>query len=345
MGDLLKDLARTRPSTPDVDPERMERDLARIVALPRRREWTGAPAFQRRVGPALVAAVVVALAIISVPSDREAQLATGPEKWHVLTRLSSLIVVGDAANPYVVQLSSETDKWLAAEGQLTISQLRGTVSPHVQEDVTKWAAAGHPERARQLGGNHDVRIGPLRPAVSKTNYPDFAMSNYSRFRFDALAALPANPVELKKTLEARVAQDNTGQDNPTYRVAVLAMGVMAANVRPDQRRAAFELLKGLGSVRQLDNVKLVTGRKNLAVALPAPPRFQFADLETQLVVNEESLLPIVMRDVITMPQYGLPTGTSVWEEEFLVLETTTADPLLPEGVIVNGEVDSPIIEK
>ena len=33
MEDLLKDLAQAKPPAPEVDPERMERDLARIVSM------------------------------------------------------------------------------------------------------------------------------------------------------------------------------------------------------------------------------------------------------------------------------------------------------------------------
>lgn len=344
MGDLLKDLARTRPSTPDVDQERMERDLARIVSLPRSsfREWAGAPAFRRLV-PALVAVAVVALAVVLVPSEPRQQLGTAPEKWHVLSRLASLMVVGDATNPYVVRFASETDKWLAAEGQTTISQLSATVTPYSHEDGTKWVAAGSPSRAQQVGGNHQVRIGTLRPGVAKTNYPDFQMSNYDRVRFDALGSLPAKPVELKKSLEALIP--NYDQTRDVDRLAALAMGMTAANVRPDQRSAAFELLKGLGAVRELGIVTLPNGRKGTGVALTRPDGFQFSNLETQLVIDEATLLPIIIRNVITTAQYGLPAGTSVSEEEFVVLEATSADPILPEDVVVNGEVESPIIEK
>ena len=148
MGDLLKDLARTRPSTPDVDPERMERDLARIVSLPRSsvHDWNGAPSFRRWLAPLVVGVAVVAMAVASVPSGPQVLMGTEAEKWHVLSRSTSLMVLGDPGKGYVVRISSETDRWLTPSEQVTISQIGGNVAPFEQKDVTAWEAAGKPTR-------------------------------------------------------------------------------------------------------------------------------------------------------------------------------------------------------
>ncbi|MFS8100448.1 hypothetical protein LFM09_25295 [Lentzea alba] len=346
MGDLLKDLARTRPSTPDVDPERMERDLARIVSLPRssyRREWAGAPSF-RRLLPLLVAAAVVALAVVAVPSQPPAQMGKGPEKWRVLSRVTSLMVVGDPANPYVVRFASESDKWLAAEGQTTISQVSGTVMPFGPADDEKWKAAGSPSRAPQVGGNHDVRIGPMKPAVRKTNYPDFEIAPGDQMRFDELAKLPATPSALMAKLADLNSDPRQSEVDRRYRMALLAMGMMAANVTVEQRFAAYEVLLGL-FVRNVEKVTLPNTREGIVGVVPSPKTFQFKDVETQLVLDPDTRMPIMRRDVITTPQHGLAAGTSISEEEFVLLEASNSDPMLPTGVVVNGEVESPIIER
>ena len=61
MEDLLKDLTQAKPPAPEVDPERMERDLARIIAMPRPAKTRISV---RRFGPVLVAAAVIALTVM-----------------------------------------------------------------------------------------------------------------------------------------------------------------------------------------------------------------------------------------------------------------------------------------
>ena len=87
------------------------------------------------------------------------------------------------------------------------------------------------------------------------------------------------------------------------------------------------------------------GRSGIGVAIPALPTFQFTDVETQLVINPETGLPMVKRDVITTPQYNLSVPMPIYEEEYLLLDKTTIDPIVPQDVPVNGEVESPIIER
>ena len=132
--------------------------------------------------------------------------------------------------------------------------------------------------------------------------------------------------------------------NDGDRTAMLAIGMLSANVRPDQRAAAFELVKW-HNPRELGTVTLPDGRKGLGLAVRAPQKFQFTYLETQVVVDPQTFLPLVVRDVLTWPAYGLPVGTTVAEEEFKIIEATDAEPALPSGVTVNGEVESPIIER
>lgn len=345
MRDLLKELARTRPSTPDVDPARMERDLARIVSMPRfSREWTGAPSFRRLV-PVLVAVLVAALAVVLVPSDRSEQLATSPAGWHVMTRQTTLMAVGDPANPYVVRIQSDTDRWLSVERQTTVRQGGGGVVPFSAGDITKWEAAGRPGKARQVGGNHDVRIGPVAAAVSKTNDTGFAVTTVDRLSFDALRTLPTSQIPLQDALRTYISGfDRLPQDEARYRLALLAMDVLAMNTSPEQQLAAYQVLTGL-FVRNAEKVPLPNGREGLAGVVPTPPRFQFSNVETQLIIDPKTYSPLMIRDVITTPQHGLAAGTAISSVEFLAMGPTTGEPHVPAGVVVNGEADSPIVER
>ena len=90
---------------------------------------------------------------------------------------------------------------------------------------------------------------------------------------------------------------------------------------------------------------LPDGRKGLGLAVRAPQKFQFTYLETQVVVDPQTFLPLVVRDVLTWPAYELPAGTTIAEEEFKIIEATDDEPRLPSGVTVNGEVESSIIER
>ncbi|MEV6240278.1 hypothetical protein [Lentzea sp. NPDC051838] len=345
--DLMKDLARTRPSTPDVDPERMERDLARIVSLPRsshHREWTGAPSFRRLV-PFVVAALVMALAIVVVPSDRPEELATTPVRWQVVTRKTELMVVGDAANPYVLRYSFVTDRWLSRDGQTTVRQGGGGVAPFSDADIVKWEAAGKPGRARQVGGNHDVRIGPVAAAVTKTHDADFAISGDDRIRFDALRELPTDQIPLWNALSAMISGfDRLPQNEDRYRLALLAMDVLAMNTTPEQQLAAWRVLGGL-FIRNMEKITLPNGREGLSGVVPTPKRFQFTNVETQLIVDPKTYEPLMIKDVITAPQHGLAAGTAISSTEFLSLGPATGEPHIPDGVVVNGEVESPIMER
>jgi hypothetical protein len=337
MEDLLKRLAQAKPPAPDVDPERMERDLARITAMPRSRPARAQ--FFKRFAPLLVAAAVIVLAVVLLPAPPQpVQPAAPPQWWHQLKRQWSLMVVGAPANPYLVQFESLNDQWLSANSQVTIVQKDGLVRPFSSDDEARWKTAGKPATAPQVGGNHSVRIGPMKPAVQKTNVSGFQMSAHSKVRLDALDSLPTDLVELKKSLQAIVGQD-------TYRLATLAMGMMTSNVRDDQRRAAFDLLKTLDGVRALDQVTLRNELPGVGVAIAAPPTFQFSGVETHLVVNPETGLPTIKRDVLTAPQHGLPTGMVIAEEEYLLLDRTTIDPIVPGSVPVNGEVESPIVAR
>lgn len=307
-------------------------------------ESAGTRALIRRFVPLLVVAAGIVLVVSLLPkSGPTVRPAAPPQRWHVLTQQWSTMVVGDPANPYLVQLRSMTDRWLAADGQVTVVQKNGEVRPYSQDGDAKWEAAGKPTTAPQVGANHSVRIGPMQQAVQKTNYAEFQMSPYNQMRFDALDALPADPVELKKALETIVGP-NLPQRDLAYRIATLAMGMMAANVRDDQRRAAFELLKHLDGVRTLDELPLREGGVT-GVAIPAPPTFQFGDVETQLMIRAETGLPYIRQDVTTTPRYGLPAGMPISGEEYLLLDRTDIDPIVPQDVPVNGEVESPIIER
>jgi hypothetical protein len=328
MKDLLKDLAQAKPPTPEVDPERMERDLARILSTPRQGP-VRTRALIRRFAPALVAVVVIVVAVALLPkSGPTVRPAAPPHWWHMLTEQRSVMLVGDPANPYLVELDSMTDRWLAAESQVMVVQKNGAVTPYAQDGDAKWEAAGKPATVPQVGGNHAVRIGPMQPAVLKTGAPDFT-------RFEAM---PTDLVELKKALEAISGKG-------TYGIASLAMKMMTANVSDEQRRAAFDLIKTLDGARPLGLLTTRKGLTGIGVGIAAPQTFQFTDIETELVINQETGLPIVRRDVITTPQHGWPAGMSIVEEEYLLLERTTIDPIVPQDVPVNGEVQSPIIER
>jgi hypothetical protein len=332
MEELMKDLARVRPPVPEVDHERMERDLARITALPRPRSarW--------RFAPVLVAAGVIALVVLLLPKPTQPVQPAAPQRWwHVLTVQSSLMVVGDPVNPYVVHLNSKTEQWLTSNSQVAVVQKDGVVAPWLEEDTAKWEAAGKPATAPQVNGNHSVRLGPMKPAVQKTNVAGFQMSLHSHVRFDSLESLPADPVELRKALETI-----TGKD--TYKTATLAMGLIVADVRDNQRRAAFELLKSLDGAHSLDDMPLREGRL-VGVAIPAPPTFQFSDVETRMWFNSDTGLPFSKQDVITTSQHGLPYGTPISSEGYDLMEKTSTDPVVPQDLPVNGEVESPIVAR
>ncbi|KJK47251.1 hypothetical protein UK23_20875 [Lentzea aerocolonigenes] len=336
MEDLLKELAQAKPPALPVDRERMESDLARIIALPR----TQSRRSFKRFAPVLVAAAVIALVVVLLPKPTQpVQPAASAPWWHALTQEWSLMVVGNSANPYIVRLDSKTDRWQSRNSQVTVLQKDGTVEPFSQDDDAKWEAAGKPATVPQAYGSHAVRIGPMKPAVQQSYVSGFQMSLHSPVRLDSFDALPADPVELKKTL-ATLTSERTD-----YRIASLAMDVMTSNVRADQRQAAFELLKTLDGARVLNNVLLRNGRYGIGVAITAPAPFQFYQAETQFVINPETGMPILRRDVLTVPQFGMPAGEPISEEEYLLLEATNIDPIVPQDVPVNGEVESPIIER
>ncbi|MGW4208112.1 hypothetical protein ACWEIJ_08990 [Lentzea sp. NPDC004789] len=337
MEDLMKDLARVRPAVPEVDRDRMERDLARITALPRAR--SARTRLVRRFAPVLVVAGVIALVVVLLPRPTQpAQPAAPRPWWHALTQQWSLMVVGDPANPFVVMISSKTDQWLTVNRQVTVVQKDGWVQPFTSDDGIKWELTGKPATVPQVGGSHSVRMGPMKPSVQKTNVAGFQMSLHSKVRFDSFDSLPADPAELRKSLETISGKD-------TYKTATLAMEVMTANVRDDQRRAAFELLKSLDGARFLGEVPLSDGRSGIGVAIPAPSTFQFSGVETQFVVNPETGLPMVKRDMISTSQHGVPADFPISEEQYLLLDSTSIDPIVPQDVPVNGPVESPVVER
>jgi len=332
MEDLLKDLAQAKPPAPEVDPERMERDLARITAMPRPAKTRTS---LRRFSPVLVAAAVIALAVVLLPRPAPpVQPAAPPQRWHVLTQKWELMIVGEPANPYTVVLSATDERWAGPDSQVDVTQKNGEVAPFTRDDEARWETAGKPTKAPQLGGHGSVRIGPMQPAVRKIDGPEP----------NPFAGLPADPVELKKTLQT-ISGDKGSPDSLNYQTAMLAMQMMTANISDDRRRAAFEALKTVDGVRLLDRMTLRDGRSGTGVAIPAPPTFQFTGFETQLVVNQETGLPMARRNVLTSPQHGLPVTTPIFEEEYLLLERTTIDPILPHGVVVNAAPESPIIER
>lgn len=321
MGDLLKDLARTRPFTPDVDPERMERDLARIVSLPRasQREWTGAPSFTRRFGPVLVAFVAVALIVLVVlPSNRSTQLTMPPKWWHVLTRHYLVLAVGDPANPYFMRLVSDTDEYFAPGERVKVSQLSGVVAPRSPDDQTRWVAAGSPNPVPIVSMHHALRIGPMKPGAWKDHN-----SAFGAIPFADIDKLPADV----EGLRTAISRDD-------------AMRLMIGPLRTDQRHAVFALLRDLS--RDMGQVVLPDGRTGVGVALPPVESAQFGLVENQLIVDERTAEPIVQRQVTTTARHGLPAGAAVVMEEYRYLG---ADGQGPPDVTENREVESPIIEK
>jgi hypothetical protein len=338
MEDLMKKLAAAKPRTPEVDSERMERDLARITALPWSRR--SRPQVLRRFAPLLVIGAVVALVVVLLPRPLEpVRPAAPPQWWHVLTQHRTTMVVGDPANPYFVDMDWKNDRWLSANAEVAVLQKDGEVRTYSIGDEDRWEMAGRPAAVPQLGGSRSVRIGPMKPALQKTAVSGFQMSLHSQVRLDSFDSVPTDPAELKKMLESLVG----GKD--AYRIATLAMDLMAANVSDVQRRAVFDLLKTLDGVRFRDDAPIGEGGRGLSVTIAAPPTFQFPDVETQLVVNPETGLPVVRRDVTTTPQYGLPAGLPISEEKYLLLDRTDIDPIVPQDIPVNGEVESPIIER
>lgn len=338
MEDLLKDLAQAKPPSPEVDRDRMERDLARITALPQERPVR--KQLVRRFAPLLVIGVVIVLVVVLLPAPPQPVQPASPQKWwHELTRQRSLMIVGDPTAPYGVYFDSKTDRWLAANQQVTVIQKDGEVRAFpLTRDGNTWENAGSPATVPQVGGNHLVRIGPMKPAVQKTAVSGFQMSLHSQARFDSLDSLPAEPRELRKALETIVGND-------AYRIGSLAMELISANVRDDQRRAAFELIKTLDGARFLGDVTVLDERRGIGVAIAAPATFQFSDVETQLVVDPQTGLPIVKKDVITTSQFGLPAQMPISEVDYLLLEQVGFEPIVPQDVPVNGEVESPIIER
>ncbi|HUQ61209.1 hypothetical protein [Lentzea sp.] len=338
MEDLMKKLAAAKPRTPEVDPERMERDLVRIIALPWSRR--SRPQVLRRFAPLLVVGAVIALVVVLLPRPAgPLKPAAPPQWWHVLTQHRMTMVVGDAANPYFVDMDWKNDRWLSFSAEVAVLQKDGEVRTFSIDGNDRWEMAGRPATVPQLGGSRSVRIGPMKPALQKTAVSGFQMSLHSQVRLDSFDSVPTDPAELKKMLENLVGTKDA------YRIATLAMDLMAANVSDDQRRAVFDLLKTLDGVRFRDDVPMGEAGRGLGVAITAPPTFQFPDVETQLVVNPETGLPVLRRDVSTTPRYGMPAGLPIFEEKYLLLDRTTIDPIVPLDIPVNGEVESPIIER
>jgi hypothetical protein len=321
MGDLLKDLARTRPSTPDVDPERMERDLARITSLPRLREWAGAPSFTRRFGPVLVAFAAVVLLVLAIrPSDHARQIAQPQPWWHVQTRSNSLLPVGDPADPYVMRLVSDTEEWFAPGRHVKVSQLNGMVAPKSANDDARWATAGAPMVVPIVGMNHNLRVGQMRPGAGK----------------DDISAFGTIPYEEIGNLFTDVSALGSGVRPPREPGQMMRLAI--APLRDDQRQALLALLRT--SARDIGRVTLPDGRVGVGVALAPVESPQFGAVEEQLVVDERTAQPIVHQQVLITPRYGLPAGTPIWSEEYLHLGLTD-DASGPPDVSAIGEVVSP----
>ncbi|MGI5503866.1 hypothetical protein [Lentzea sp. CA-135723] len=336
MEDLMKSLAEARPPAPEVSRDRMERDLARIVALPR--EKPTRKALVRRFAPLAVVAAVIALAVVVLPEPSQPVQPAAPSQWwRVLRQESSLMVVGDPSKPYLVRFDSKNDQWLAGNREVAVVQKDGQVAPLSSNDDAAWEAAGRPEVVPQLGGSRSVRIGPMAPGVKESYVSGLSLTSMYWDRLESFDDLPADPAGMLEMLKP--------EGKSTYQLAELVMAVLIADVRDDQRRAAFELLRSFDGARYLDRVQLRNERVGVGVAIPAPPQFQFGDVETQFVINPDTGKPIVRRNIITRPQHGLPANMSIFEEEYLLLERTTIEPILPLGVAVNGEVESPIIER
>ncbi|MFI6098369.1 hypothetical protein ACIA8G_22675 [Lentzea sp. NPDC051213] len=329
MGDLLKDLARTKPLTPEVDHDRMERDLAQITAMPRPAVWSGQAAW-RRLAPVAVAFGVVAVLVIALlPSDRPEPAGPLSEWWHVRAHVSSLTVVGDSANPYVMETRADSDRWLTPERELVFFQQNGSVGPRTPADGEKWEAAGWPLKLPIVGSNdRALRPGRFRPAARET----FDGKYSNQVSFAEWAAVPTDTSELKKVLEA-FARDSSDLGTLNHRIGRLAMEITASPLRPEQRQAALAVLRTLPGVR--DN--------GVGLALPSPPSSQYAGLETQLVVDIQTGKAVTIRTVITSAQHGLPAGTAVETQDFQFIGLSGPPPRLPDDVPINGEVDSPFI--
>lgn len=327
MADLLNDLAKIRPLDPEVDHDRMERDLARIVALPRPqpRGRTGAPSFTRRFGPALVAFAAVVLLVLTLrPSEPATQIAEPKAWWHVQTRNTSLLPVGDPANPYVMQLTSDNERWFAPARHVRVSQLNGVVSPRSAADGARWETAGVPAVVPIVGTNHNLRVGPMRPSAWQDGDSAFGTIPYEKI--DELFP------------DANASGTAVSPPREPGQLMRLAIGPL----RDDQRQALFALLKA--SARDLGRVTLPDGRVGLGVALAPVASPLFGTLEEQLVVDERTALPIVHRQVLTTARYGLPAGTPVSSEEYLHLGLTD-DASGPPYVNPFDEAESPIFER
>ncbi|MFD4671919.1 hypothetical protein ACFWNN_19450 [Lentzea sp. NPDC058450] len=336
MEDLMKSLAEARPPTPEVNRDRMERDLARIVALPR--EKPTRKAIVRRFAPLAVVAAVIAVAVVVLPEPSQpVQPAAPGQWWRMLRQQSSLMVVGESSKSYVVRFDSKTDRWQAGNREIEVVQKDGEVEPYSRDDDAAWEGAGRPEVVPQLGGSRWVRLGSMVPGVKESYVSGLSLTSMYWDRLESFEDLPADPAGILEKLKP--------EGKSTYQLAELVMAVLVADLRDDQRRAAFELLKSLDGVRYLDRVQLRNERVGVGVAIPAPPQFQFTGVETQFVINPDTGMPILRRNIITTPQHGLPVNTAISEDEYLLLERTNIEPILPLGVAVNGEVESPIIER
>lgn len=338
MEDLMKALARAKPFTPEVDHERMERDLAEIIVLPHEEK----PRYRvvKRFAPLLVIGAVIALVVVLLPSPPEpVQPAAPPRWWHVLTQVRSMMIVGDPAKPYAADIMSKTDRWVSSTSEVTVLQKDGSVrAVQLTAERDEWEAAGRPEFVPVVGGTTKVHIGPMKPAVRRNTVSGFQMSAHSEARFDSLDSLPADPGKLRTALEKIVGSD-------TYRLATLAIELISSNLRPDQRVAAFDVLKSLDGARSLDDGMVRGEYVGPGVAVPRPSGFQFTGLETQLFLSQETGLPVLRQDVLTTPQYGMPAGYPVLLEEYLLLEEVDWEPIVPQDVPVNAPVESPIIER
>jgi hypothetical protein len=323
MGDLLNDLARTRPPTPEVDHDRMERDLARITALPRpgRRAW--ASSFGRRFGPVLVAVAAVVLLVLAVlPSDRAEPIANLGTWWHVQTRYTTLWQVGDPANPYLMRHAYDSDEWVAPGRQVTVTQLNGLISPRSAEDATKYEAAGKPNPVPVVGMKWSLRVGPLRPAASSEPY----MPILENVPFEAIAGLPTDVEELRKIV-----------NHPSH-----GFSLASSPLRTDQRHALFALLKTM--TRDLGKVTLPDGRTGLGVAIAPVESFWTGNYEEQLIVDEQTAEPIVIRHVLVAPWSNLPAGTVVTSTEFVHLGMTRGAEGPPDVERI-GKGEDPIVKR
>ncbi|ANZ37134.1 hypothetical protein BBK82_14735 [Lentzea guizhouensis] len=328
MGDVLKDLSRARPATPEVDPERMERDLAQILTLPRPHPpgvWRGQAAL-RRLAPVLVGVGVVAVLLIALlPSDRTRTPAGPGESWRVHIASSQLTVVGSGANSYVLELRTDIDRWLAPKRQLVVTA-NGHVGWRSEADLNRWLAAGSPSRVPVLGAqNKELRVGPVRASASETTDGSFS-DTYDQVVFAERDTWPSDPGSLLATVESLVG-------GTPYATARVAMAMTATPLRVDQRRAALDLLRKLPGVR--DN--------GVGLAITAPAAGQFTGLETQLVVDLETAQAISIRTVLTAAEHGLPAGAVVESQDFSLVGTTHEAPQVPADVLVNAEPDSPFI--